>query len=253
MPGFVRNGAQLLLLVRDSAGSWEQLCARIGIDMTSPADMSNRVTLSRVLTELREAGLIEYDGKRPEGSAEIKVADQWNHIQSALGGPKLADIGDISASADGMAVNPAFGRPRRVAAPADLFALIPFKKDLIAVFEKVIKKVARRVRISARYAGDVFTTNEVMKDVWADICSARVIIADCTGRNPNVFYEIGLAHVVGKNVILTAQNEKDIPFDIQHRRRIIYKNTADGIPEYEQLLASTLQETLNLGPTKKRA
>src|SRR6266446_2924699 len=110
----------------------------------------------------------------------------------------------------GMAVKPTFGVPGPVAAPAHLFVLMPFREELKPIFEKIIKKVAKKLMITARRADDIFTTHKVMTDVWADICSARVILADCTGRNPNVFYEIGLAHVVGKNVILTTQNRKDI-------------------------------------------
>jgi hypothetical protein len=42
-----------------------------------------------------------------------------------------------------------------------------------------------------------------MWDVWNSIYSSSIIIADCTGRNPNVFYELGIAHTLGKPVILS--------------------------------------------------
>ena len=43
-----------------------------------------------------------------------------------------------------------------------------------------------------------------------------------TGRNPNVFYETGYAHALGKHVILLTQEAKDIPFDLKHYQHIIY-------------------------------
>ena len=84
-----------------------------------------------------------------------------------------------------------------------------------------------------------------MGDVWTAICRSRIIIADCTGRNPNVFYEIGIAHTVGKPVILIAQNSKDVPFDLRHIRYIPYEYTPVGIKRFESVLANTIQTELD--------
>ncbi len=43
-----------------------------------------------------------------------------------------------------------------------------------------------------------------------------------TGRNPNVFYEVGYAHALGKIVLLLTQNAEDIPFDLKHRPHTVY-------------------------------
>ena len=58
-----------------------------------------------------------------------------------------------------------------------------------------------------------------MADVWGAIKGAKVIVADCTDRDPNVFYEIGIAHVIGKPVILLSQTPEDVPFDVSQTRR----------------------------------
>lgn len=63
-----------------------------------------------------------------------------------------------------------------------------------------------------------------MEDVAKGITESRIIIAEITDRNPNVFYELGAAHALGKNVILLAQNENDIPFDIRSHRCILYED-----------------------------
>ncbi|WP_217989549.1 hypothetical protein [Sphingomonas lenta] len=57
---------------------------------------------------------------------------------------------------------------------------------------------------------------------------SRVVICDCTGRNPNVFYEAGIAHTLGREVILITQNGQDIPFDLRHLRYIPYLNNGEG-------------------------
>lgn len=255
-PTEIQNGARILSLLRNQVGTWKSLCERF--EFTDPNNLKTN-TYSRMLyfhlAELRRLGLIEYKANvdaESQITGSITITARWADIQKALGRQSLGAIANISEMSKGMVVKPMFGLAPKVAAPADLFVLMPFREELKPIFEKIIKKVAKKLLITARRADDIFTTHNVMTDVWADICSARVILADCTGRNPNVFYEIGLAHVVGKNVILTTQNKKDIPFDIQHLRYIEYKNTVDGIPEFEQRLASTLQEALALRP-KKRA
>ena len=59
-----------------------------------------------------------------------------------------------------------------------------------------------------------------------------------------MFYEIGLAHAIGRPVILIAQAEQDVPFDVRHLRYIRYSLTPKGMKEFEQTLSSTLKETL---------
>lgn len=73
-----------------------------------------------------------------------------------------------------------------------------------------------------------------------------VVIADCTGRNANVFYELGLAHPLGKPVILLTQSEKDVPTDVIHIRYITYAPTVRGFAKLESNLRRTLRDTLDL-------
>ena len=68
----------------------------------------------------------------------------------------------------------------------------------------------------------------IIQDVVSLIDKSRVVICDCTGRNANVFYEIGIAHTLGREVILITQNEADIPFDLRHLRYVKYLNNAEG-------------------------
>ena len=70
---------------------------------------------------------------------------------------------------------------------------------------------------------------------------SRVVICDCTGRNPNVFYEIGIAHTLGREVISITQNPEDIPFDLRHLRYVHYLNNAEG----RQALCAALEARLN--------
>ena len=82
-------------------------------------------------------------------------------------------------------------------------------------------------------------------EIWALIIRSRFIVADCTGRNPNVFYEIGIAHTIGKPVIAITQSTTDVPFDLTHRRYIEYEMTPRGMAKFEDSLARTLSDLMD--------
>jgi hypothetical protein len=75
-----------------------------------------------------------------------------------------------------------------------------------------------------------------MSDIWGAIYASRMVIAECTGRNANVFYELGIAHTLGKPAILITQQLEDTPFDLRHLRIIVYKDTDEGREALKQQL-----------------
>ena len=83
-----------------------------------------------------------------------------------------------------------------------------------------------------------------MQDIWVSICNSRLVIADCTGRNANVFYEIGLAHSVGTPVLLITQSPDDIPFDLRSIRYISYEYTPRGMVAFESALAASIDSMI---------
>ena len=72
-------------------------------------------------------------------------------------------------------------------------------------------------------ADELFSTGSVVEQIWEQIKKAKVLLADLTDKNPNVFYELGLAHAAKKPVIFTASKVEDVPFDLRHLRVIIYE------------------------------
>lgn len=146
--------------------------------------------------------------------------------------------------ADSVIVNPLFGPPSISPVPADVFVMMPFTKELQPVYEDHIRVVAEKLGVTVVRADDFFAANSIVSDVWNTIYQAKVLIADCTSRNPNVFYELGIAHTLGKCVILIAQSKDDIPFDIQHMRAILYEFTPRGMVSFESALVDTLTSEL---------
>ena len=62
----------------------------------------------------------------------------------------------------------------------------------------------------------------IVQDIWHSVRKARLVVAELSGRNPNVMYEIGLAHAIGKPIVLLARSEEDVPFDLRALRYIYY-------------------------------
>jgi tetratricopeptide (TPR) repeat protein len=80
-----------------------------------------------------------------------------------------------------------------------------------------------------------------MADLWSAIVSSSAVIAELTTRNPNVLYELGLAHAIRKPAVLLAQTVEDIPFDLKHIRTILYDTTD---PDCAEQLRGSLTNTL---------
>ncbi len=119
--------------------------------------------------------------------------------------------------------NPFWGEPR-IRPGGFCFVLMPFSPQRrTEIYEDyIVAPLREQCGISCRRADDIYASSRIMEDVWDGINAADFIIADLSGRNANVFYELGLAHAVGKPVVLVAEDSRDVPFDLQGVRTIIY-------------------------------
>ena len=121
----------------------------------------------------------------------------------------------------------ALSEPERIE-PTLASAKMPFHPNFEGVFS-TLKAAAESAGFSCRRADDIWDNPAVMQDIVSLIDHSRIVICDCTGRNPNVFYEIGIAHTLGREVILITQSDSDIPFDLRHLRYVKYLNNAEGL------------------------
>ena len=130
----------------------------------------------------------------------------------------------------------------RIVPSETCFVLMPFKADLDELYARTIKPtIERGGTLRCLRADEIYGPRPIMADIWKSIRQSKLVVAELTGRNPNVFYELGLAHAIQKPVILLSQNFSDVPFDLRHVRVIIYSNTEQGRKELQVKLQSTLQ------------
>lgn len=106
------------------------------------------------------------------------------------------------------------------------FVMMPFAPPLGDYYAKIYKPAIEKAGLRpVRADAEIFGTGKIIDQIWAGINSAKVLVAELTTRNPNVFYELGLAHALEKPVVLVSSNEADIPFDLKHIRVIYYDLT----------------------------
>ena len=105
------------------------------------------------------------------------------------------------------------------------FVIMPFSEPFNEYYIDILKPVIEECSLEAFRADEIYGTQPIIEDIAESIIDATIIIADVTGKNPNVNYELGLAHAIGKTVIIIAQDIEDIPFDYRHLRTIIYNTT----------------------------
>jgi hypothetical protein len=237
------NPAYVLWLIRTKrATNVRELYAHFGERWGTMAVSSVPYMLGESLTKLIAAGLIKSD------SDELQSTPLCDSLREILG-VSLTELA-VHDPDSSLRVSPVFGLPNESNYQHDVFVLMPFWAELQAVYEDHIKRVASDLGLTVGRADDFFTVKDVVDEIWAAITKARVVIADCTDRNPNVFYEIGIAHTIGKPVILVTQDAADVPFDLRHRRYIEYQFTPRGMADFEKKLKRTITEVLENGETQ---
>ncbi|MGH8729757.1 MAG: hypothetical protein ACREV9_16725 [Burkholderiales bacterium] len=103
---------------------------------------------------------------------------------------------------------------------------MPFEPKYKEVYSEVYKQVCAANKLDCWRVDEISRPGSITRDIVEGIIDAEIIIADLTGRNPNVFYELGIAHSVGNKTIMTAQNIGDVPFDVRNYRVLVYDQTS---------------------------
>jgi hypothetical protein len=119
------------------------------------------------------------------------------------------------------------------------FVMMPFGPWPDRYYKDIYIPAVKNAGFEPVRADELFHTGSVVEQIWEQIEKARVLVADLSGKNPNVFYELGLAHAAKKPVVFTANNVDDVPFDLRHLRVIIYDIR---VPNWGELLKSAVAD-----------
>ncbi len=102
------------------------------------------------------------------------------------------------------------------------FVISPFGEPFDTYFTHIVKPAVEECGLLAVRGDSLYRPTSIMDDIWEGIREAKFLIAELTHRNPNVFYELGLAHALSKPVILISNSIDDVPFDLRSIRVLTY-------------------------------
>lgn len=123
----------------------------------------------------------------------------------------------------------------------ECFVLMPFHEALTAVYEHGIKPQVESMGMQCKRADEIYSGRAILGDIWTSIQTAELVIVDCTSKNPNVMYELGLCHALWKRVILLSQKKDDVPFDLRVWPVIWYDLTFAGAVRLKEELGRTIE------------
>lgn len=146
----------------------------------------------------------------------------------------------------------------RSGARSKCFVLMPFARSFDSVYGAVSDACqSPDLLLACSRADDFYSPGHIMEDIMMGIASADFIVADLTGKNPNVFYELGIAHSCkeASSVVIITQTLEDVPFDLRHMRCIVYRDDPGSLRalrgDLERALVSASQDTFRFSVTER--
>ena len=124
--------------------------------------------------------------------------------------------------------------------PQLLSVMMPFNAAFVPVYA-AIQAAGVACDLVTRRADEIWEAPGIIQDVVSLIDRGRIVVCDLTDRNPNVFYEAGIGHTLGREVIIITQTEHDVPFDLRHLRHIRYSNDPQGLYNLTVALQDRIQ------------
>ena len=120
------------------------------------------------------------------------------------------------------------------------FVLMPFKEDLIEVYSKAIKPACTKAGFDALRVDELEGPLNINRKVIEYIFNSDAVVADLTEWNPNVFYELGVAHAIDNKTVMIIQKKNDIPFDVKTYRCIQYEQNEAGLKKLQEGIIKSL-------------
>jgi hypothetical protein len=124
------------------------------------------------------------------------------------------------------------------------FVVMQFSSPYNELYDDVIKKICEDFDLTVVRADETFSPGLIIADIVKQIIDCRLIIAEISPSNPNVFYEVGYAHAMNKPTILIAEMGTKLPFDVSPFRTLFYENTIAGKNKIEEGLRKHINAVL---------
>jgi hypothetical protein len=134
-----------------------------------------------------------------------------------------------------------FSVPEMSLEPDLVVVMMPFSAEFSPVYT-AIRNACKIAGLRCLRVDDIWEESIIIQDIFNLIFRAQIIVVDFTGKNPNVMYETGIAHTLGKHVVPISQSLSDVPFDLTHHRILKYLANEEGLGSLQTALTSRLQQ-----------
>ena len=138
------------------------------------------------------------------------------------------------------------------------FVIMPFGEKEVngtninfdTLYSEWIKPVVEEARLpehgvlSCHRVDETCLPGDVLDEILRGICDSEIVIADLTGGNPNVFYELGIRHAVRNGTVLIRESHSSLPFNLAGQRALSYNYTPDGMVQFKRNLRRILDDLL---------
>ncbi|WP_422931773.1 hypothetical protein [Singulisphaera sp. PoT] len=201
--------------------------AEIRIDLRAAHDLLNKA-LSPYALE------IVY----PEGNGHAKL--------SPIGGTYVSSVLRPREATRKITFCPSvFKVPDEPLSPDLAAVMMPFAAHFSSVYSS-IQKACKWSGLRCQRVDDIWQDSTIIQDIFNLLFLSSIVIVDFTGKNPNVMYETGIAHTLGKHVVPITQSMEDVPFDLKHHRILRYLPNGEGLKiletELERRLTTLVRE-----------
>jgi len=157
---------------------------------------------------------------------EIFVANR--KYLNSFSGP-VGSVGDDTITDDGIDEIKARTPPLRTRKYLNTcFVLMPFGGYFDTYYHDIYTPAIEAAGLESIRADSLFSSGSVVEQIWDELNKSAVLIAELTGKNANVFYELGLSHAIAKPVVIVTGSLDDVPFDLRHLRVIVYDVNMPG-------------------------
>jgi nucleoside 2-deoxyribosyltransferase len=234
--------ANIRSIVRERLGRFERMSYLIQFDADSNS-------LKKLLSEkvhvinIKSSGSVTKDDQLASVFGEVlKVADARANSKLRMKLPEAFEQipeTQLRKSIEGDDFSPLFTGSSNLC-----FVMMSFNKAGFPVYSELIKPASEKFGLSVFRADDIMTPGVITEQIRAAIQQSRICIADISGQNPNVLYEVGLAQAIGKPVLLLAQDAEKLPFDLSNLRVHVYNinHPARHIRNLEKSIEAVLGE-----------
>jgi hypothetical protein len=119
--------------------------------------------------------------------------------------------------------------------------VMPFKEEFKGTYQHAIKAAVEETGLTCIRVDEAVGSFSIHRQIIELLCKAKVIVADLTGQNANVFYELGIAHALGNNVIGITRSVRGLPFDVRPYKVIEYTDSIAGGQQLKKHLQEAVQ------------